>query len=132
MRKLFITALFVTACVPTREITRERIVQYDTVFVEIYRAPVERTADVMLFDSLVLDLPEVKLELIRLPKADTTHRGDSIRVNVTVKEDTLSVPVVNKTVTEKTKEVREKRVMAWWGWVTIGVLLVLLVAALLK
>jgi hypothetical protein len=135
MRKLFLLSIFITACTPTREITRERIVEYDTVYIEVVRQPVERTADIMLEDTVILDLPEVKLELIRLkrpPNSVEPVETDSIRVNITVKEDTAIVPVVHKTITEKSKEVKEKQVMAWWGWMIIGALVILLIAALLR
>lgn len=132
-------ALLTASCGTTKTVHTERTVQLDTVLVPVYRPPAEHTRDVVIKDSITLDLPEVRISMKRIPMAnkgvnlpgDTTRR-DSFRVDVQVKADTTQAEVQQKTIREKKHTTEEKRVMAWWGWVVIGALVILLIIALIK
>ena len=136
---LLILAIITASCGTTKTVHTERSVELDTVLVPVYRPPVEHTKDVVIRDSIVLDLPEVRISMTRIPlperepgsAVDTTQR-DSFRVDVEVKADTVQAEVQQKTIREKKHTVEEKRVMAWWGWLLIGALLILLIVAFIK
>lgn len=130
-RFLLLFLLALAGCSATERITKEYTETIDTVRVPVYSHPVEYRESVMLEDTVRLDLPRLNLSIIRLP--DTTSSGaDSLQVDATVKADTLEAECLERTITKTETIVEERRVMAWWGWVAIGALVILLVAALLR
>ena len=135
MKYLFLfILLLMQSCNLFRPITIQRYtetVKTDTINYIIPRPEIRQTQNVILSDTILIETPELSIELIRLPSKDP-NKKDSLTIISIIKPQTDTVKVAQKTITKETVQTQIKKETPWYTWILIGGLIALVVLVIIK
>ena len=95
MKSLFIiTLLFLASCTTTK-LTKSYIERIDTVYVKVPTPSYSLREFALLKDTVIIEDARLSIKLIKL---GYSAEGDSLIVEAIIKQDTLTVPVLQKTI----------------------------------